>query len=195
MARIALHGFGRIGRSTLRAALRAGLWTPVSISDIRDIPTFAALFEVDTNYGRWHEPVSAMETGFDIGGREIPYLNSMDALPDWGAMGVDLVVDCTGRATTRAVAQAHLDRGAGHVLVSAPSKTQQDCDAVLLPGINLEHYNPATDRIVSMASCNQRPGAGGQGAHRALGIRSGLFSRCTPTPTPSRSRSTDARST
>jgi glyceraldehyde 3-phosphate dehydrogenase len=177
MARIALHGFGRIGRSTLRAALRAGLWTPVSISDIRDIPTFAALFEVDTNYGRWHEPVSAMETGFDIGGREIPYLNSMDALPDWGAMGVDLVVDCTGRATTRAVAQAHLDRGAGHVLVSAPSKTQQDCDAVLLPGINLEHYNPATDRIVSMASCTTNALAPVvKVLIERFGIRSGLFS-------------------
>lgn len=153
MAKIAIHGFGRIGRSTLRMALQKKLFVPVSISDIKDVPTLAALFEVDTNYGRWHEEVKATKQGFVIGGREIPFFDSMQALPDWAALGVDLVVDCTGRATTRAVAQAHLDRGARRVLVSAPSKTLQDCDAVLLPGINLEQFDPAKHRIVSMASC------------------------------------------
>ena len=63
------------------------------------------------------------------------------------------MIDCTGRATTRAGAQAHLDRGAKRVLVSAPSKTRQDCDAVLLPGINLDTFDPAKHKIVSMASC------------------------------------------
>jgi glyceraldehyde 3-phosphate dehydrogenase len=153
MAKIALHGFGRIGRTALRVALRNDLFTPVSISDIRDIPTLAALFEVDTNYGRWPERVEAKENGFVIGGREIPYLNTSQSLPDWGALGVDLVIDCTGRATTRAGAQAHLDRGAKRVLISAASKSLQDCDAVLLPGINLDTYNPNQHRIVSMASC------------------------------------------
>ena len=62
--------------------------------------TFAALFEVDTNYGRWHEPVSATDNSITIGGRTIPYYNSKDQLPDWNALGVDLVIDCTGRATT-----------------------------------------------------------------------------------------------
>jgi len=153
MAKIAIHGFGRIGRSTLRMALQKKLFVPVSISDIKDVPTLAALFEVDTNYGRWHEEVKATKEGFVIGGREIQFFDSMQALPDWAALGVDLVVDCTGRATTRAVAQAHLDRGARRVLVSAPSKTLQDCDAVLLPGINLDQFDPAKHRIVSMASC------------------------------------------
>ena len=141
MAKIAIHGFGRIGRSLMKVALKNNLFTPVSISDIKDVPTLAALFEVDTNYGRWHEevvivPNVATGTGFVIGGRQIPYFDSMKALPDWKALGVDLVIDCTGRATTRPSAQAHLDRGAKRVLVSAPSKTLQDCDAVLLPGIN-----------------------------------------------------------
>jgi glyceraldehyde 3-phosphate dehydrogenase len=153
MGKVAIHGFGRIGRSALRVALKNNLFTPVSISDIRDIPTFAALFEVDSNYGRWHEKVEARENSFVIGGREIAYYNTMNALPDWGAMGVDLVVDCTGRATTRAGAQAHLDAGAKRVLVSAPSKTKADADAFLLPGINLEDYNPEAHKIVSMASC------------------------------------------
>jgi len=153
MGKVAIHGFGRIGRSITKVALKNNLFTPVSISDIRDIPTFAALFEVDTNYGRWHEEVKATETGFVIGGREIAYYNSMKDLPDWGALGVDLVVDCTGRATVRSGAQAHLDRGAKRVLVSAPSKSREDADAFLLPGINMETYDPDKHKIVSMASC------------------------------------------
>jgi len=153
MARIAIHGFGRIGRSALRVALDKNLFTPVSISDIKDLPTLAALFEVDTNYGRWHEDVKTTDKGFIIGGREIAYYDSLKELPDWKALGVDLVIDCTGRATTRPGAQAHLDRGAKRVLVSAPSKTLQDCDAVLLPGINLEQFDPQKHRIISMASC------------------------------------------
>ncbi|MGE5373581.1 MAG: type I glyceraldehyde-3-phosphate dehydrogenase [Bacteroidota bacterium] len=153
MGNIAIHGFGRIGRSTLKAALKGGLFVPVSISDIKDAPTLAALFEADTNYGRWAEKVSASADRFVVGDREMPFFDTSQSLPDWAALGVDLVIDCTGRATNRAGAQAHLDRGAKHVLISAASKTLQDCDAVLLPGINLEGYDPDKHRIVSMASC------------------------------------------
>jgi glyceraldehyde 3-phosphate dehydrogenase len=153
MARIAIHGFGRIGRSLMKVALKNDLFVPVSISDIKDVPTLAALFEVDSNYGRWPEEVTTKDSRFVIGGREIPYFDSMKALPDWKALGVDLVIDCTGRATTRPGAQAHLDAGAKRVLVSAPSKKQDDCDAVLLPGINLDQFDPEKHKIVSMASC------------------------------------------
>jgi glyceraldehyde 3-phosphate dehydrogenase len=153
MAKIAIHGFGRIGRSLMKAALRDNLFSPVSVSDIRDIPTLAALFAVDTNYGRWHEKVEATDTGFVIGGREVAYYNTKDSLPDWGALGIDLVIDCTGRATTRAGAQPHLDAGAKRVLVSAASKTKEDSDIMLLAGINLDEYDAAKHKIVSMASC------------------------------------------
>lgn len=153
MPRIAIHGFGRIGRSLMKAALKNDLFTPVSISDIKDISTLAALFEVDSNYGRWHEEVKTTDSSFVIGGREIPYFDSMKSLPDWKALDVDLVIDCTGRATTRPGAQAHLDAGAKRVLVSAASKKQEDADAVLLPGINLDTYDPEQHKIVSMASC------------------------------------------
>src|SRR5204862_3982982 len=108
---------GRIGRSLLRVALKDGLFVPVSISDIRDIPTLAALFEVDSNYGRWPEAVTTRDTNLIIGGREIPYFDSTKTLPDWKALGVDLVIDCTGRATVRAGAQAHLAAGAKRGLV------------------------------------------------------------------------------
>ena len=73
MANIAIHGFGRIGRSLMKVALKHGLFVPVSISDIKDISTLAALFEVDSNYGRWTEDVRVNDSRFVIGGREIPY--------------------------------------------------------------------------------------------------------------------------
>ncbi|GIK27177.1 MAG: aldehyde dehydrogenase [Chloroflexi bacterium] len=153
MGKIAIHGFGRIGRSLMKAGLKANLFSPVSVSDIRDIPTLAALFEVDSNYGRWHEPVEATDKGFIVGGREVLYFNTQNELPNWGDLGVDVVVDCTGRATLRAGAQAHLDKGAKKVLVSAASKSLKDCDIVLMAGINKDAYDPATHHIVSMASC------------------------------------------
>jgi len=153
MSKIAIHGFGRIGRSLLRMALQGKHFVPVSISDIKGLPTLAALFEVDTNYGRWPEDVRAGDDKLVIGGRDIPFYDSTQSMPDWKALGVDLVIDCTGRATRRPGAQAHLDRGAQRVLVSAASKSLEDCDAVLLRGINLEQFDPGKHKIVSMASC------------------------------------------
>ena len=178
MARVAIHGFGRIGRTALRIALQNNLFTPVAISDIKDASTLAALFAVDTNYGRWHEQVESNDgKGFVIGGREIPYFNTAQSLPDWGNMGIDLVIDCTGRATTRAGAEAHLNCGAKRVLVSAPSKSLQDCDVVLLPGINLEQYKPAEHRIVSMGSCTTNALAPVvKVLHENWGIESAFFS-------------------
>jgi glyceraldehyde 3-phosphate dehydrogenase len=173
---IAIQGFGRIGRTVLRIALERQLFTPAVISDIKDLPTLAALFAVDTNYGRWPEPVEATGSRFVIGGREIEYRDVSKELPAWGDLGVDVVIDCTGRATTRAGAQAHLDRGARHVLVSAPSKSKDDCDAFILPGINLESYDPARHRIVSMASCTTNALAPVVKIIRdSFGIRHGLF--------------------
>jgi len=177
MNRVAIHGFGRIGRSTLRIGLQGSHVTPVAISDIKDLSILAALFEVDTNYGRWSEPVSSANSTLTVGKREIAFFNSATELPDWGSLGIDVVVDCTGRATTRAGAQAHLDRGAKRVLVSAASKTLQDCDAVLLPGINLDQYDPNRHRIISMASCTTNALAPViKVVREGFGIRHGLFS-------------------
>ena len=135
MARVAIHGFGRIGRSLMKVALKNDLFVPVSISDIKDLPTLAALFEVDSNYGRWHEDVTTKDSCFVIGGREISYFDSMKALPDWKALGVDLVIDCTGRATTRPGAQVHLDAGAsiGRNCRIDPSTTGDDYDQLDVP--------------------------------------------------------------
>lgn len=177
MSKIAIHGFGRIGRSALKGALKHDLFIPASVSDIRDAKMFAALFAADSNYGRWHEPVSATDDELVIGGRKIPYINASKDIPDWDRLGVDLVIDCTSRATVRAGAQAHLDRGAKKVLVSAASKTKADCDAMILPGINQESYQADKHHIISMASCTTNALAPVVKILRDnFGIESGFFS-------------------
>jgi len=154
MGKIALYGFGRIGRQFLKATFKNNGELPAFIADIQPLQTLAALLSVDTNYGRWEENVSADgESTLKVSNKSITYINSKAETPDWAALGVDLVVDCSGRATTRAGAQVHIDRGAKYVLVSAPSKSLADCDAVLLKGINLEEFNPETQKIISMGSC------------------------------------------
>ncbi|RKP58097.1 aldehyde dehydrogenase [Cohnella endophytica] len=177
MGKIGIYGFGRIGRQLLRVALQENLFVPLSISDIKDEATLAALFEVDTNYKRWQEPVSGQEGVLSIGGRDIQFINSSREVPDWKALGVDLVIDCTGRAVTRPIAQLHLDRGAKRVLVSGPSKSLEDCDAVLLKGINLESFDPDKHKIISMASCTTNALAPVVKLIREnFGIKYGLFS-------------------
>ncbi|GFZ80102.1 glyceraldehyde-3-phosphate dehydrogenase [Paenibacillus marchantiophytorum] len=177
MSKIAIFGFGRIGRQLLRVALQDKLFVPLSISDIKDEATLTALFEVDTNYKRWPEEVSSQDGVIVIGGREIPYINSLKEVPDWKALGVDLVIDCTGRAVTRPVAQIHLDRGAKRVLVSGPSKSLEDCDAVLLKGINLDSFDPDKHKIISMASCTTNALAPVvKLVKENFGIKYGLFS-------------------
>lgn len=177
MGKIAIHGFGRIGRSTLKAALKGQLFVPVSISDIKDLPALAALFAVDTNYGLWPEPVSVRDGTLVIGDREIRFVDSTQELPDWRALGVDVVVESTGRATTRPAAQQHIERGATRVLMSAPSKTLEDCDAVLLPGINLDAFDPREHHIISMASCTTNALAPVVKVVRErFGLKSGFFS-------------------
>ena len=176
MSKIAVAGFGRIGRSTVKAALSSKLFTPSVIVDIVAAESMAPLFEFDTNYGRWRDPVHAETDGLVIGDATIRWIDARNGAPDWKALGVDLVLDCSGRATTRAGAQAHLDAGARHVLVSAPSKTLDDCDAVLLPGINLDSYDPARHHIVSMASCTTNALAPVVKVLReTVGIRDGFF--------------------
>ncbi|MCE7067000.1 type I glyceraldehyde-3-phosphate dehydrogenase [Dyadobacter sp. CY326] len=177
MANIALYGFGRIGRQFLRVALENNLFVPVSISDIHDVKILSSLFSVDTNYGRFGEKVSTEGDEFIIGDKRIKYVNSKAEVPDWNALGVDIVVDCTGRATTRAGAQAHIDRGAKYVLISAASKSLQDCDAVLLKGINLETFDPSAHKIVSMGSCTTNAlAAAVKVILDNFGIKYGLFS-------------------
>ena len=177
MDRIAIYGFGRIGRQCLKVALNNGLFLPAALADVKDEETLAALFAVDTIYGRWGGRVQGKPGRFTVSEKDIPYFNSAKEIPHWGDLGIDLVVDCSGRSTTRTGAQLHLDRGAKRVLISAPPKTLADCDAVLLKGINLEDFNPQTHHIVSTGSCTTNALAPVVKVIREhFGIRYGLFS-------------------
>lgn len=176
MPSIALVGFGRIGRMAVRAGLRGELFTPSVIVDVASLGSMAPLFEVDSNYGRWPAAVRADSDALVIGDAEIRWIDARTETADWKGLGVDLVLDCSGRATSRAGAQAHLDAGARRVVVSAPSNTLDDCDAVLLPGINLQDYDPARHHIVSMASCTTNALAPVIKVLRdTVGIRDGFF--------------------
>ena len=177
MDRIAIYGFGRIGRQCAKVALKNGLFFPTALADVKDVETLAALFAVDTIYGRWSERVEGKPGRFTVWEKDIPYLNSTKEIPNWGNIGIDLVIDCSGRSTTRGAAQGHLDRGAKRVLISAPPKTLADCDAVLLKGINLENFDPQKHRIISMGSCTTNALAPVVRVIREhFGIRCGLFS-------------------
>ena len=177
MKKIAIYGFGRIGRQCLKIALQNKLFVPAAIADVKDEATLAALFEVDTVYGRWHQPVKGAAGSLTIGEGTIPYLNAAKEIPDWGNLEIDLVIDCSGRSTTRPAAQLHLDRGAKRVLISAPPKSLEDCDAVLLKGINLDDFNPEQHRIISTGSCTTNALAPVvKVVKEKFGIRHGLFS-------------------
>jgi glyceraldehyde 3-phosphate dehydrogenase len=176
MQSIAIYGFGRIGRSALRAALKDNLFVPKVIGDIKDLDNLAALFKVDTNYGIWPEDVRVEGSDLFIGNRKIQYLDVMNGIPDWKTLGIDLVIECTGRATTRTAAQEHLNHGAQYVLISAAPKSLQDADAVLLPGINADTFDPNTHHIVSMASCTTNALASVVKVLRdSFGIKNGFF--------------------
>lgn len=177
MKKIAIYGFGRIGRQLLRISLDQKLSVPTAVADIKDLKTLTALFSVDTNYGHWKGKATSNDKGFVLNDHEIAYVDSASGIPNWGNLGVDLVVDCSGRGTKREGAQAHLDQGAKYVLVSAPSKSLADCDAVLLKGINLDHFDPAKHHIVSMGSCTTNALAAPiKVIKEQFGIEYGLFS-------------------
>jgi glyceraldehyde 3-phosphate dehydrogenase len=111
MGRVAVHGFGRIGRSAVKGAVRDHLSAPAVITDVKDSVVLGALFEFDTNYGRSPAAVTADAESITIGSERASSVNVSDGLPDWAALSVDVVVDCSGRATVREVAETHLERG------------------------------------------------------------------------------------
>lgn len=157
--RIAINGFGRIGRCILRAFYEAT--TPelsvypgmriVAINDLADMPTLAHLTRYDSTHGRFLGTVEASDTLLQVNGDEIQVTQhaDIDAI-NWGEQGVDLVMECTGSFSDRANAQRHLDAGAKRVLFSQPAES--DVDATVVYGINHAELK-ASDRIISNASC------------------------------------------
>ena len=152
MTRIAINGFGRIGRNVLRALLERGSGLDVvAVNDLTDPAALARLLKFDTTAGRLGRPVAVDGDTLVVDGRRIRVLaeREPEQLP-WAELGVELVLEATGRFTAAKAAGAHLTAGARKVLVSAPS---EGADATIAYGVNTEAYDPAAHTIVSNASC------------------------------------------
>jgi glyceraldehyde 3-phosphate dehydrogenase len=150
--RVAVNGFGRIGRNFLRAARAAGAPIEiVAVNDLVSIESNAHLLRFDSTHGRFPGEVKLTEKGFTVDGQEIVVTAERDpkGLP-WADLGIDVVIESTGHFTKRAAAAAHIDAGAKRVIVSAPS---DDSDATFVVGVNDDTYDPAKHTIVSNASC------------------------------------------
>lgn len=172
--RIGINGFGRIGRSFVRAAIERGSDLEiVAVNDLTDAATLAHLLRYDTAYGK----LDGVEVDGDVitvGGRTIQVLSERDpAALGWGDRGVELVVESTGRFTGREGAEKHLAAGARKVLVSAPAKGD---DLTIVMGVNDHLYDPAAHTIVSNASCTTNCLAPlAKVLHDAVGIEHGVM--------------------
>ncbi|MCP2370854.1 glyceraldehyde 3-phosphate dehydrogenase [Agromyces terreus] len=152
MTRIAVNGFGRIGRNTLRALLeRDSDLEVVAVNDLTDPKALAQLLRFDSTAGRLGRPVEVDGDVLVVDGRRIRVLAERDPanLP-WAELGVDLVLESTGRFTSKEAASAHLAAGAKKVLVSAPA---DGADVTLVYGVNTDAYEASAHSIVSNASC------------------------------------------
>ena len=151
MVRIAINGFGRIGRNALKILLERRDAQVVAINDITDAATLAHLLKHDSSYGAYNKNVSAKENSIVVNTREIPVYAEKDPtnLP-WAKLGVDVVIESTGFFTKPEDARAHIKAGAKKVVISAPAKGEGAKTVVL--GVN-EEVVDASDEIISNASC------------------------------------------
>jgi glyceraldehyde 3-phosphate dehydrogenase len=151
--RVAINGFGRIGRNVLRAAKKAGANDIdfVAVNDLTDTKTLAHLLKYDSVHGLYPGTVEARESSLVVDGDELKVFAEKDpaALP-WGDLGVDIVIESTGRFTSKADAEKHIQGGAKKVIISAPAKNE---DITIVLGVNQDKYDPANHHVVSNASC------------------------------------------
>ncbi len=150
--KVGINGFGRIGRNFYHALLAQNAdLDVVAVNDLTDTKTLAHLLKYDSILGRFPGTVEATDEGILVNGKLIKVLaerNPAD-LP-WGDLGVDIVVESTGFFTDATKAKAHIDAGAKKVIISAPAKNE---DRTIVMGVNDSLYDPATDNIISNASC------------------------------------------
>ena len=151
--RVGINGFGRIGRNVLRAArmMKATELEFVAVNDLTDTRTLAHLLKYDSVHGRYEGEVTAQSDAISVDGRSIKVLSEKEpAKLPWKDLGVELVLESTGRFTDREKAALHLAGGAKRVVISAPAKQE---DITIVYGVNHEAYDPARHQIISNASC------------------------------------------
>jgi glyceraldehyde 3-phosphate dehydrogenase (phosphorylating) len=149
--RIGINGFGRIGRCIVRAAMGRSELEFVAINDLTDARTLAHLLQYDSVHGRVKAKVEAKENSIIIDGKQIKVISIADPaeLP-WAQLGVDIVLECTGRFVDKAKVEGHRKAGAKKVIISAPAKGE---DLTVVMGVNHDRYDPQNHHILSNASC------------------------------------------
>ena len=149
--KLGINGFGRIGRCVFRAAMNNPDLEIVAVNDLTDAATLAHLLKYDSVHGIWDAKISAMEDAVVVNDKIFKVLaeTKPEALP-WGDLGVDVVIESTGRFIKRADAARHLDGGAKKVIISAPAKEE---DITVVMGVNEDKYDPAKHHVISNASC------------------------------------------
>ncbi|HHZ16777.1 MAG TPA: type I glyceraldehyde-3-phosphate dehydrogenase [Clostridia bacterium] len=151
MKKVGINGFGRIGRNVFRVALDNEDFEIVAVNDLTDARTLAHLLLYDSVHGPFAGRVEVGEDSIIINGKAIKVLAEKDpALLPWGELGVDVVIESTGRFTKGEKARAHLKAGAKKVIITAPAK---DEDLTVVMGVNDDQYDPAKHHIISNASC------------------------------------------
>lgn len=173
--KVAINGFGRIGRNVFRAAVESGADLEfVAINDLTDNETLAHLLKYDSILGRFPGTVEATESSIIVDGNEIRTLEERDpAKLPWADLGIDVVLESTGFFTARPDAAKHLDAGAKKVIISAPAK---DPDVTVALGVNFGDYDSEKHHIISNASCTTNclaPFA--KAINDAVGIEHGLM--------------------
>lgn len=173
--KVGINGFGRIGRNVFRAALGCDDVKVVAVNDLTDAKTLAHLLKYDSVHGTLEaEVVVTDDNTIVVDGQSIRVFAERDPVNlSWGELGVDYVIESTGRFTKRDDAAKHLEAGAKKVVISAPSK---DADQMFVMGVNEEQYDPAAHHVVSNASCTTNclaPFA--KVLHESFGIKRGLM--------------------
>lgn len=172
--RIAINGFGRIGRTITRALQHRDDIELVAVNDLTDVETLAHLFKYDSVHGKFGGTVEIIDGDMHINGAAVRDLSESDPskLP-WGELGVDLVLECTGIFRTRATAAKHLEAGARKVIISAPGK---GIDGTIVVGVNDEDLDPANQEVISCGSCTTNCLAPlAKVLHSSVGIERGLM--------------------
>ncbi len=148
--KIALNGLGRIGRIFLRQAVQNENFKIVALHSRSSLETYAHLLKYDSTYGIWDKEVLVKDNTLIINGQKIPYIQETEGVLPWKKLGVDVVVDATGKYNTREKAKKHLNDGARLMMATGP---MDDPDETLVYGINHKNFKVKDHKIISAASC------------------------------------------
>ncbi len=175
--KVGINGFGRIGRQVYKAIRDnyEGILDVEAINDLMPPETNAHLLKYDSTYGKFNGTVEVRDGDIYVDGEKLKsYAEKDPAKLPWGDLGVDIVLECTGRFRSKAAAGAHLTAGAKKVIISAPG--DKDIDGTFVLGVNEDQYDPATQNVISNASCTTNALAPvAKVLHENFGIRRALM--------------------